>query len=165
MHLRLKTKLVIAITAMVVALVTALSYAYIAQTIRERIGEAYKDGDFVAHQIFNGAREALQADVSSADIDTNDPEQVRQAVETSLQNDPGLNNLLQSIVGYMPEIYDAAIVNVNGIAILHTEAQSQGKLMAPRPPLRGHGPSATALRSSNAKSRITFTPSRACQAS
>jgi signal transduction histidine kinase len=134
MHLRLKTKLVIAITAMVVALVTALSFAYVAQTIRERIGEAYKDGDFVAHQIFNGAREALQAEPSSDDIDPNDPEQVRQAVETGLQNDPGLNNLLQSIVGYMPEIYDAAIVNANGIAILHTEAQSQGKLMAPRPP-------------------------------
>ena len=136
MRLRLKTKLVIAITAMVVMLVTALSYAYVAQTVRERIGEAYKDGDFVAHQIFNGAREALQVDLSNSDIDTADPEQVRQGVETSLQNDPGLNNLLQSIVGYMPEIYDAAIVNANGVAILHTEAQSEGKLMAPRPPFQ-----------------------------
>ncbi|MGH9520914.1 MAG: HAMP domain-containing protein, partial [Terriglobales bacterium] len=140
--MRLKTKLVIAITAMVVALVTALSFVYVARTVRERIGEAYKDGDFVAHQIFNGAREALQTDVTNQanldddtkKLDPNDPEQVRKAIENSLQTDPGLNNLLQSIVGYMPEIYDAAIVNTHGIAVLHTEIDSQGKLMAPRPP-------------------------------
>lgn len=144
MHLRLKTKLVIAITAMVVALVTALSFVYVARTVRERIGVAYKNGDFVAHEIFNGAREALQTDVTNQaesdddsapkKIDPNDPEQVRKAVENSLQTDPSLNNLLQGIVGFMPEIYDAAIVNANGIAILHTDPDSEGKLMAPRLP-------------------------------
>ncbi len=62
--MRLKTKLVIAITAMVVALVTALSYVYVAQLVRERISEAFDNGDFVAHQIFNGARQALELDLS-----------------------------------------------------------------------------------------------------
>ncbi len=133
--MRLKTKLVIAITAMVVALVTALSYVYVAQLVRERISEAFDNGDFVAHQIFNGARQALELDLSDTDIDPTNPDDVRKAIQDSLQSDPGLNSLLQSIVGYLPEIYDAAIVDANGVAILHTEALSQGKHMAPRPPV------------------------------
>src|SRR5512140_1116627 len=106
MHLRLKTKLVIAITAMVVALVTALSYVYVAQLVRERISDAYDNGDFVAHQIFNGARQALELDLTDTDLDPNNPDDVRKAIQDSLQSDPGLNSLLQSIVGYLPEIYD-----------------------------------------------------------
>lgn len=133
MHFRLKTKLVIAITAMVVALVTALSYVYVAQLVRERVADAYKNGDFVAHQVFNGAREALELDLSDRHIDPDNPEEVRQAVQDSLQSDPGLNNLLQSIVGYQLEIYDAAIVDTNGVAMLHTEALLQNKPMAARP--------------------------------
>src|SRR5512133_1787698 len=100
MHLRLKTKLVIAITAMVVALVTALSYVYLSQLVHERIEDAYKDGDFVTHEIFNGAREALELDLSDSQIDPDNPQEVRQAIQDSLQSDPGLNSLLQSVVGF-----------------------------------------------------------------
>ena len=136
MHLRLKTKLVIAITAMVVALVTALSYVYIAQLVQERIADAYDNGDFVAHQIFNGARQALELDLTDFDqtrIDPNNPDELRKAVQDSLQSDAGLNNILQSVVGYSLSIYDAAIVDANGIAILHTDAILQNKPMSPRP--------------------------------
>ena len=136
MHLRLKTKLVIAITAMVVALVTALSYVYVAQLVRERIEDAYKDGDFVAHEIYNGARQALELDLSDFDQTRSDPDnpaEVRKAIQDSLQSDPGLNNLLQSIIGFQLEIYDAAIVDTDSVAILHTDAILQSKPMAARP--------------------------------
>ncbi len=136
MRLRLKTKLVIAITIMVVALVTALSYAYVTQLVRERIHDAADSGDFVAHQIYNSAREALDLDLSSTRFDPDDPNAVRQAIEESLQSDAGLNTLLQSIVGYSPVIYDAAITDTSGLALLHTDAFMQGKLMLPRPDFR-----------------------------
>src|SRR5512133_757614 len=136
MHLRLKTKLVIAITAMVVALVTALSYVYVAQLVHERIEDAYKDGDFVAHEIYNGARQALELDLSDFEqtrSDSDNPAEIRKAIQDSLQSDPGLNNLLQSIVGFQLEIYDAAIVDTDGMAILHTDAILQSKPMPARP--------------------------------
>ena len=136
MRLRLKTKLVMAITAMVVAIVTALSYVYIAQIVRERVDDAYKDADVVAHQIFNAAREALELDLSDFDqtrIDPNDPDEIRKAIQDSLQSDPGLNNLMQSAIGFEFELYDVAIVDNRGVAILHSDALSQGKLMPPRP--------------------------------
>ncbi len=133
MRLRLKTKLVIAISAMVVALVATLSYIYVSQMLRQRVTEAYQSGDFISHQIYHGAREALELDLSNANVDAEDPQAVEAAIEDSLQTDPGLNSLLQSIVGYSPTIYDAAIVDTNGRALLHTDSDAQGKIMPTRP--------------------------------
>jgi PAS domain-containing protein len=127
MRLRLKTKLVIAISAMVVALVSTLSYIYVSQLLRQRIQDAYDSADFMAHQILNGARQALETDYSNLRYDPTKPDAEREAIEESLQTDPGLNSLLQSIVGYDPTIYDAAIVDSNGRALLHTDAAMQGK--------------------------------------
>jgi PAS domain S-box-containing protein len=133
MRLKLKTKLVISISAMVVALVATLSYIYVAQILRQRVAEAYAAGDFTAHQIYHGAREALELDLSNARIDPEDERAVESAIEDSLQTDPGLNSLLQSIVGYSPTIYDAAITDTNGRALLHTDSEAQGKPVPARP--------------------------------
>jgi PAS domain S-box-containing protein len=133
MRLKLKTKLVMAISAMVVALVATLSYIYVSQMLRHRVREEYQTGDFIAHQIYHGAREALELDLSNAQVDANDPQAVEAAIEDSLQTDPGLNSLLQSIVGYSPTIYDAVITDTSGRALLHTDADAQGKLAPPRP--------------------------------
>src|SRR5512147_1609314 len=133
MRLKLKTKLVFAISAMVVALVATLSYIYVSQMLRQRVREAYQSGDFTAHQIYHGAREALELDLSNARIDPDDPQAVASAIEDSLQTDPGLNSLLQSIVGYSPTIYDVAITDTSGRALLHTDSDAQGKHLPWRP--------------------------------
>lgn len=133
MRLKLKTKLVISISAMVVALVATLSYIYVSQMLRQRVSEAYQSGDFTAHQIYHGAREALELDLSNARVDPDDAQAVEAAIEDSLQTDPGLNSLLQSIVGYSPTIYDAALTDSNGRALLHTDSDAQGKLAPSRP--------------------------------
>jgi len=133
MRLKLKTKLVISISAMVVALVAALSYIYVSQMLRQRVSEAYQAGDFTAHQIYHGAREALELDLSNARVDPDDAQAVEAAIEDSLQTDPGLNSLLQSIVGYSPTIYDAALTDNSGRALLHTDSDAQGKPAPSRP--------------------------------
>src|SRR5689334_19880974 len=133
MRMSLKTKLVMAISAMVVALVAALSYVYVSQLLRQRLRDANDDGDVIAHQIYHSAREALEIDLSSTRVDPDNPDEVRTAIEDSLQTDPGLNSLLQSIVGYSPTIYDALITDVNGRALLHTDADVIGKPIPDRP--------------------------------
>src|SRR6266567_6503503 len=132
MQLRLKTKLVISISTMVVGLVAALSYIYMSQLLRQRVTEAYQSGDFVSHQIYHGAREAIELDFSNALVDLDDARAVEAAIEDSLQTDPGLNSLLQSIVGYSPTIYDAAITDTAGRALLHTDPDSQNKPLPTR---------------------------------
>jgi signal transduction histidine kinase len=119
-RIRLKTKLVLAISSMVFALVAMFSYLYVSHLVRQRTAEAYDGAAFVAKQIREAAREASQ-DVSTNLAATSDPRQVQVELDYALRNDPGLNVLLQSIVGYSQTIYDAAIADVNNRAIVHTD--------------------------------------------
>ena len=121
MRFRLKTKLVLAISGMVAVVVVAFASIYISQMVRQRLNDTQETGDFIAHQIVDGVRDALELDLSSTKLDTQNPDAVREAAEEALQTDPGLNSLLQSVVGYSRPIYDAAVADSRGRALLHTD--------------------------------------------
>ena len=92
-----------AITVMVAALVGAFSYVYLSQLVRSRLFEAYNDGQFILHEIQNSAREVVDnTDLGDTRVDTENPQEVKKALRDALQGDPGLNTLLESIVGYSP---------------------------------------------------------------
>jgi PAS domain S-box-containing protein len=125
--LRLKTKLVVAITGLVAAIVTALAGFYIAEVVHQRIQEAYNSADLVQQQIYAVAHGALEADLTSTKIDLTNPARVAEAIEEVLQTDYELNSLLDSAVGNSPTIYDAAILDAHGLALLHTNPAYFGK--------------------------------------
>ncbi len=131
-RIRLKTKLVLAISAMVFGLVATLSYLYISQFVRQRIVEAYSTGDFVGRQVRDAARDAVAVDLRNTDIDPADTEKIRGVIADSLQTDPGLNTLLQSIVGYSLIIYDAGIYDRQDRVLVHTDASLLDKVVHPR---------------------------------
>ena len=130
--LRRKTIIVLAITLMVTAMVTAFSYLYVSQILRLRVANAYETAVSLTHQLAYAADNAVP-DFGSTKIDTNDRVALKQAVIEYFQNDPNLNNLLESETGDWQYIYDVAIVDVNGKALLHTNADLSGKLVEPRP--------------------------------
>ena len=131
-RMRLKTKLVLAISGMVFALVAAFSYLYVSRLVRQRTAEAYDSADFVAKEIRESAREATQVDLSSTFANESDPKQVEAVLDEALKTDPGLNTLLQSVVGYSPTISDAAIADVRGRAIVHTDPAAIGTQLEQR---------------------------------
>jgi len=126
-RMRLKTKLVLAISSMVFALVAIFCYLYVSHLVRQRTAEAYDSADFVAKEIRDSAREASLVDLSSAFVNERDPKQVEEVLEQALKTDTGLNTLLKSVVGYSPTVFDAAIADVNGRAIVHTDPLAIGK--------------------------------------
>lgn len=132
--MKLRTKLVLAITALVFAVVASFAYVYVSQMVRSRIVEADSDGEFLAYEIYNAARVALEVDLTELDVDPGDPKAVAAAVRESLETDPGLNNLLQSIVGYSPIVFDALITDSKGIALLHTSPDLIGTKVEQREP-------------------------------
>ena len=85
--LRLKTKLVIAITGMVAVIVATIAGFYVAEVVRQRIREAYNTSLLIEHQVFSVARGALEADLSGTKIDLNDPALVAAETEELLQTD------------------------------------------------------------------------------
>jgi len=117
---------------MVTAMVSAFSYLYISQILRLRIANAYETATNLTHQLAYAAGNAVP-DFSSTAIDTNDPAAVRRAVAEYVQTDVDLNNLLQSDPGDWRFIYDVAIVDTTGKALLHTNASMVGKIIPPRP--------------------------------
>ncbi|HEV2470293.1 MAG TPA: ATP-binding protein [Candidatus Sulfotelmatobacter sp.] len=130
--LRRKTIIVLTIALMVTAMVSAFSYLYISQILRLRIANAYETATNLTHQLAYAAGNAVP-DFSSTALDTNDPAAVRRAVAEYVQTDVDLNNLLQSDPGDWRFIYDVAIVDTTGKALLHTNASMVGKIIPPRP--------------------------------
>src|SRR3954463_16494076 len=126
-RLRLKTKLVLAISGMVVAVVATLSFVYVSRLVQNRMDEASQTGDFVAHQVFHATRQALETDLNDVRLKTNDPAEVDAIVQEALETDPGVNSLIESIVGYSPNIYDVAITDNSGRALLHSDTHSIGQ--------------------------------------
>jgi signal transduction histidine kinase len=130
--LRRKTIIVLVITLMVATMVSAFSYLYISQILRLRIASAYETATSLTHQLAYAASNDVP-DFSSTKIDTNDPVAVRRALTEFVQLDVNLNNLLQSDPGDWRYIYDVAIVDTNGKALLHTNNGLMGKIIPPRP--------------------------------
>ena len=131
-RLRLKTKLVLAITGMVFVLVGLFSYVYVSHRLRQSTTEAYTRGDFVAKEIEDSARKATQVDLRKLEVDLDNPVLVQAALERRLQEDDGLNTLLQSILAYSYTIYDAGITDVEGRAIVHTDTSLVGSRLERR---------------------------------
>ncbi len=131
-RVRLKTKLVLAISGMVFVLVAVFCYVYISHRVRQSTTEANERADFVAKEIQESAREATQIDLRRLDVNVDNPQLVQSVLEDQLQNDKGLNNLLQTIVAYSRTIYDAGIVDVDGRAIVNTDSTLVGKRLEHR---------------------------------
>src|SRR3984893_1523323 len=130
--MRRKTKIVLAITFMVAVLVLAFSYIYISQLLRQRVTTARESAAQLTSNLAYLAAHAAP-DLSSTKVDTTNPEATRRAVAYYLSTDRDLNNFLESVVGTWPIIYDAALVDGDGKAILHTNPDLVGKLVPNRP--------------------------------
>src|SRR3984885_2184149 len=130
--MRRKTIIVFAITLMVTVMVTAFSYLYVSQILRQRITSAYENASRLTQQIAYFADNDLP-DLSSTRVDTNDPAAVRRALAEYLPMDTNLLNNLETYQAYWPYIYDASVIDANGKALLHTNKQLEGKKVAARP--------------------------------
>jgi PAS domain S-box-containing protein len=130
--MRRKTKIVLAITFMVAVLVLGFSYIYISELLRQRVTTAHESAAQLTSNLAYLAANAIP-DLSSTKVDTTNPQATRRAVAYYLGTDRDLNNFLESVVGTWPIIYDAAIVDGDGKAILHTNPDLVGKLVPDRP--------------------------------
>ena len=117
---------------MVAVLVTAFSYVYISELLRQRVTTARESAAQLTSNLAYLAANAAP-DLSSTKVDTTNPQAMRRAVAYYLSTDRDLNNFLESVVGTWPIIYDAAIVNSDGKAILHTNPDLVGKEVPDRP--------------------------------
>ena len=130
--MRLKTKLVLAITGLVFLVVCTLSWIFLGQLLRQRMSQAYSANDMVAHQILFATRGALQTNIHGPRVDPNDPQAVRTAVVKALRSDPALTALMNSAIRYSPTVFDVAIADSEGRALLSTDPTNVDHLLPHR---------------------------------
>ncbi len=132
--MRLKTKLVLAITGLVFCVVVVFSWIWLSQLLQQHIEQSWSTTDYLAHNVLFQMRQALDTGLRDRHFDTNDPVAVRAAVADSLRRDAGLNALLTSIVNYSPTVLDISIVDRQNRAIIAVPDSTLDDQVLPRRP-------------------------------
>lgn len=131
--MRIRVKLVTAITGMVSIIVVSLSLLYLSQLLSERIQQTYLNNDIAAHQVLLAVQAAIEHGLAHVKLPPNDPDALNSAIANALQNDAALQLTLSSFIRYAPTIYDINVADSNERILLSTDPLSQGRTMAPEP--------------------------------
>jgi len=129
-----KLIIVFVITTLFTALVVAFSWVYLSQLLKQRLIWADETASQLTNQLEYAASKAVP-DLTSTRIDTANPKVLRTAITNFLQTDTNLNEMLESVVGNSRIIYDAAVIDPSGVAILDTDPVLNGQPVTTRPPL------------------------------
>src|SRR5580700_1427648 len=126
--------IVLVITTLFTTLVVGFSWFYLSQLLRQRLLWADETASQLTNQLEYAASKAVP-DLTSTRVNTENPKAMRAAIANYLQTDTNLNDMLESVVGNSRIIYDAAIIDPNGVAILDTNPALNGKPVPSRAPL------------------------------
>src|ERR1700728_3627402 len=136
MRLSLKTKFTLAISLLVLAVVTAVSALYIARLTRQTLRQADDRARFIAQQVFLACQNALADASERGDSPASlSPDDLREYARRTFDNSSSLNSVIESAVGYSPTIYEITISDRNGIVLVSRDAALPGEKVPARPPV------------------------------
>lgn len=132
--MRLKTKLVLAITGLVLVVVVVFSWIWMSELLQQHIEQSFSATDTLAHQVANDVTRALDTGLKGRQFDPHDSAAVRAAVADTLRQNADVNYRLNSIVEYSPTVLDVAIADREGRALLVApDASQEDQVLAKRP--------------------------------
>src|SRR5918999_4679040 len=118
----IKAKQVAGVTTLVVVVVMVLSAFHLAALARMSLLETVARGELLAHAIFQRALGVVVEGVT-------DP-------YAALREDGGVRSLLETSIGYSPNVTYAAIADPQGLAIAHSFRSEEGKQLQERAELK-----------------------------
>jgi signal transduction histidine kinase len=135
MQLRLRTKLTLVTTGLVLLVVVVLSGVFVAQLLQQVLQQTDKRTHEIAHQIFEQAQRAL-TDAASEGLRpiSNDPADIHEYVWQAFKIDEGLHAQLKT-AKETPSIYEVSITDQAGMVLVSTDESLPGKLLPRRLPL------------------------------
>src|SRR6202048_4536274 len=125
--MRLKTKLVLAITALVLLISGLLSMVYVSQLLHTAVQQSYDTNKMFAQQMDLALQNALKIGLEGRKVDPKHPEQLRALAAEAIRNDPALKAVLDSVNRYSPTTFDVDITDSVNHVILSTNPDSQDK--------------------------------------
>ena len=131
--MRLKTKLVLAITTLVFFISGMLSLVYVSQLLHSAVQQSYDTNLMVANQVRFALQNALEAGLKDRTVDPDNPAQLRNMEAEAVRNDAELQAVVESVNRYSLTVYD---INIGDSRSEHAaEHQSRKRRQsAARPP-------------------------------
>src|ERR1039458_6059440 len=131
--MRLKTKLVLAITTLVFLIAGSLSLVYVSQLLHSALQQTYDTNKMVANQIQFALRSALETGLKDQKVDPNNPAQLRNLEAEAVRNNDGLQAVIESVNRYSLTVYDIDIADKQNSTLLSTNPENEDKPLQPRP--------------------------------
>ena len=130
MTLRLKTRLTLTITTLVLVVLSIVSLFTIITFTREQIRATYDNGVLISKQVYEQVRMALSSEPTPPPGDT-DPEAISNYIRKVLQEDLGLQALFESTTSSSQVILYLAVTDPHGHVLAHNDSSQLGQRMPP----------------------------------
>lgn len=136
MRLSLKTKSTLAISVLVLVVVTGLSGLYIGRLTQQILRLADDRASFIAQQIFGACSNAVSEAAERGEAPVSEsPADIRAYAQRAFDNSSALTSLIESDLGYSATIYDILITDQDGVVLKSSDDAMRGRKIAVRPPL------------------------------
>ena len=126
--MRLKTKLVLAITGLVFLIAGLLSLVYVSHLVDAAIQQSYVDNRMVANMVRFALQNALETGLANQVVDPNDTSKIMQLATDAIKNSAGLKHAIDGPVMYSLTVNDITITDAQSHVILTTLPGAPEKL-------------------------------------
>jgi len=130
--MRLKTKLVLAITFLVFLISGLLSLVYVTQLLNAAVQQTYDTNHMVANQVRFALMRAVEVGLNGLKVDPNNPSELRNLTAGAVRGDAPLQALIDSVNRYSLTVYDINIGDSQATTLLSTNPENEGKPLPAR---------------------------------
>ena len=131
--MRLKTKLVLAITALVLLISGLLSLVYVSQMLHASVEQSYETNRMVANQVNCAVKDALETGLKDRKFDPSKPYELRELAAEAIRGSEPLQVVIDSVNLYSVTVYDINIADTTNRIVLSTDPENQDKPLPSRP--------------------------------
>jgi len=133
--MRLRSKLVLAITALVFVITATLSVFYVSQLLHSAVQQSYDTNRMVAEQIRFALQNALESGLRGRTVDPHQPAQLRNLEAEAVRHNAELQAIVDSINRYSLTVYDINIGDSQSSTLLSTNPDNEDNPLPVRPDL------------------------------
>jgi signal transduction histidine kinase len=131
--MRLKTKLVLAITLLVFLIAGLLSLVYVSQLLHAAVQQSYDTNKMVANQVRMALQNALETGLKDRKVDPNNPAELRNLAAAAVRDNAALRAVIDSVNRYSLTVYDINIGDSQQSTLLSTNPENEDKPLPARP--------------------------------
>ena len=119
--MRLKTKLVLSVTALTFAIVLILCSLFMGELLRQRIEQTAAATDVLAQQVLLMTRQAVETGIRVNPPSDRSDEALHAAVVDALRSNDALTDVMNAVVRYSDTVEDVSVTDAHGLTLLSTD--------------------------------------------